>query len=226
MKLESDFRDYYDYAFPSQGKVTFYRNANDRSMSKLDQFHLLQKLDLRTPMYGTPKVLYANGLGNDELVVVYTDDKAHCGEGKEMVDLSLALENHPNTLCSQWINTASSFDESRSYRLLQIGDRAWWLKYEGQGGWMSNHCEETTIYIESECKPIDAEMLRPYPLFAIDFVYPVNTPYNDEIDLVNGYAIDFNSAPGMKWTGINEILQPWDVYKLLSDFVSRNWLLM
>ena len=222
MKLQSDFRDYYDFAFSKDDKVTFFRNAGDRSMSKLDQFHLLQKLDLRTPMYGTPKILSANGLGRDDLVVVYIYDKAHCGEGKTLIDLSLALQDHPCTLCSQWVNTTGSFDESRSYRLLQIGDRAWWLRYEGIGGWMSNHCEDTMIYIESECSAINAEVLRPYPLFSIDFMFPVNTPYDDKLNLLDGYAIDFNSAPGMKWTGIDEILQPWDVYNLISDYTDRN----
>ena len=76
---------------------------------------------------------------------------------------------------------------------------------------MSNHCEDTMIYIISECRAISANVLRSYPLFAIDFVFPVNTTQDDEVNLVGGYAIDFNSAPGMKWTGMDELLQPWDV---------------
>ena len=223
MQLDTDFRDYYDYAFPREGSKIFSRIANDRSMSKLDQFHLLQKLNLRTPMYGSPEILSANGLSNDDLVVVYTDDKAHCGEGKKLVDLGLALQDHPCCLCSQWINTSGNFDNSTSYRLLQIGDRAFWLRYEGIGGWMSNHCEDTNIYVETECKPINAEVLRHYPLLAIDFVFPVSKPYEDKVNLIDGYAIDFNSAPGMKWTGMDDILQPFEVYNLLADFVDRNW---
>lgn len=54
------------------------------------------------------------------------------------------------------------------------------------------------------------------------YVTRYNTTYDDEVNLVDGYAIDFNSAPGMKWTGIDELLQPWDVYKLISDFIDRN----
>lgn len=216
IKLKSDFRDFYDYAFHIHGNKTFDRIANDRSMSKSDQFEIFNKLTLKTPLIGTPQQLLDQGLGLIDLVVVYLDDRAHCGEGKHFTELEDVLVNHPNTLCSQWINTTGLFDESISYRLLQIGYRAWLLRYMGMGGWMSNHCYDTNIYVESEIEPIINPILEKYPLFAIDFVNPVNaiTPEYTE-DLYDCYAIDFNSAPGMRHTGMDEIITATEVYDLI-----------
>lgn len=216
LKLESDFRDFYDYAFHREGDKTFSRRSYDRSMSKSDQFELFNKLTLKTPLIGTPQQLLDQGLGLIDLVVVYLDDRAHCGEGKNLIELESVLTHYPNLLCSQWINTTGLFEESISYRLLQIGTRAWLLRYMGFGGWMSNHCEDTQIYVDSEIEPIVNPILDQYPMFAIDFVVPVNaiTPEFTE-DLYNCYAIDFNTAPGMRFTGMDDILKPTEVYDLI-----------
>jgi hypothetical protein len=212
MKLISDFRDFYDFAFDRDSADIFYRNAGDRSMSKMEQFRLLLTLGFQLPFVGTPDLL-ANIIGPFDLVVVYTDDCAHCGEGKIFTELEIAIKDYSHQLCSQWINTTGEFDRSQSYRLLQVGDRAWLLRYEGTGGWMSNHCEDTQIYIEGE---IEALPNPGYPLFAIDFVNKVNSPVPETLeDLKQLFAIDFNSAPGMRWTGMNEILQPSEVLELI-----------
>lgn len=195
MKIVSDFNDFYDYAFDRESDRTFYRNAGDRSMSKIDQFKLLIWLGFEPPFVGTPDFLSKN-LGPADLVVVYQDDRAHCGEGKILTELEIAMKEYENYSCSQWINTTGEFDRSQSCRLLQVGDRAWLLRYEGTGGWMSNHCDNTEIYIEGE---IEALPNFGYPLFAIDFVNKVNEPAPETLgDLKRLFAIDFNSAPGMR----------------------------
>lgn len=213
MRLISDFRDFYDYAFDRESDRTFYRNAGDRTMSKIMQFRLLKSLGFKIPLVGPPDVLHRQGLGLIDLVVVYEDDRAHCGEGKILTELETALKDYADHPCSQWINTTGEFDRSQSYRLLQIGDRAWLLRYEGVGGWMSNHCENTQIYIEAE---IEALPNFGYPLFAIDFVNKVNEPFPEALeDLTRLFAIDFNTAPGMRWTGMDDILQPSEVVDLI-----------
>lgn len=222
MRLQTDFRDFYDMAFPRESDRVFNRMAGDRSMSKSAQFSLLDSLGFSTPIRGLGKYLKSlTPLRDNDLIVIYTDDRAHGGEGKKFTSLGGMSAADRECLCSQWINTTGEFDKAQSYRLLQIGHRAWWLRYEGVGGWMSNNCCETEIYIEGECQDLKrSPKVDEFPLFAIDFVVPVNsrTPETVEELFTIGKAIDFNTAPGMRWTGMNDILQPADIYNLISDF--------
>ena len=212
IKLNSDFRDYYDFAFPSAGDRTFDRIAGDRTMSKLEQFRLLSGIGLRVPFVALGRdMLSDTPLREHDLVVVYTDDRAHCGDGKRLSTVGNLTESDEALLCSQWINTTGNYDASQSYRLLQIGARSWLLRYEGEGGWMSNHCEDTQIFIEGECLGFQRwsnHVIDGLPLFAIDFVVPVHAPTPETIDDVirDGYAVDFNTAPGMRWTGMDGLL--------------------
>jgi hypothetical protein len=212
VNLISDFKDFYDYAFDRESDRTFYRNAGDRSMPKMDQFRLLLTQGFKVPFVGTPDELIGS-LGPSDLVVVYEDDRAHCGEGKILTEIDIAFHDYWDYPCSQWINSTGEYDRAQSYRLLQVGDRAWLLRYEGTGGWMSNHCDNTDIFIEGE---IEALPNFGYPLFAIDFVNKVNDPAPETLeDLKRLFAIDFNSAPGMRWTGMNDILQAAEVVQLI-----------
>lgn len=182
----------------------------------------MEGLGFLTPIRGLGKYLKAlTPLRDNDLIVVYTDDCAHGGEGKKLIAVCDMSDADRECLCSQWINTTGEFGKAQSYRLLQIGHRAWWLRYEGSGGWMSNNCCETEIFIEGECLGLKrSPRLNKYPLFAIDFVVPVNSriPETFEELFIIGKAIDFNTAPGMRWTGMNDILQPVDVYNLISGF--------
>lgn len=227
IRLNSDFRDYYDFAFPSEGDHTFDRIAGDRTMSKLEQFRLLSGLGLRVPFVALGRDLPTQTpLQSSDLVVVYTDDRAHCGEGKKLVSLSALLIADKELLCSQWINTTGLLSRATSYRLLQIGGRSWLLRYDGEGGWMSNHCEDTQIFIEGECLGFQRwsnHVIDGLPLFAIDFVVPVHAPTPETIDDVirDGYAVDFNSAPGMRWTGMDDLLSAIEVCNLIEGWVLK-----
>lgn len=218
--LYSDFRDFYDYMFSSAGNEVFHRIAHDRSMNKIVQNDIMVKLGLKTPSFNRVK---DQRLGSPlDNIVVYTDPDLHCGDGKILTDFNHALDAYPNHWSAPWVNTTGEYDRAESHRLLQIGNRAWWLRYSGVGGWMSNHCGETSITVEGECEALDRENsshLAGWPLFAIDFVIPVNTPIDDDFQYVidNGFAIDFNSAPGLRGTGMNDILSAAEIYDLICE---------
>ena len=76
MKLISDFSEIYDNFFTNYGKP-FYRMTN-RGLCKRDQLKFLENLGLQVPEHGLVKDL----LTTVSLVVVYLDEKKHCGEGK------------------------------------------------------------------------------------------------------------------------------------------------
>jgi hypothetical protein len=41
------------------------------------------------------------------------------------------------------------------------------------------------------------------------------------IDTVNGLAVDFNTAPGLKHTGIEDKVTPATIYELFTEFVAE-----
>jgi hypothetical protein len=225
LKLISDFRDYYDYVFYPDGDTPVYRMAYDRAMPKHRQFEIMGRAGIPVPPFYEVGSAQANNLYSpDDIVVVYEDEYQHCGGGKlrlsykEAVNRFAALSHHlTNYYCVPWVNTTGILDESVSYRYLQIGSKAFWLRYVGKGGWMSNHAEDTLIFVEGECDLIESHVLASYPLCAIDFVVSVAKPIPETFeDVINfGVAIDFNTAPGLKWTGIDDILPATEVYRLI-----------
>lgn len=229
--LITDYRDYYDHIFHAAGNATFRRMAHDRGMPKYRQFEILKRAEICTPPFHAIGSEQANKLyGPMDNIVAYTDEYQHCGEGKELLPYGDAVNRFclPGLItpiyCTSWINTTGTYDEARSYRYLQIGAKAFWLRYEGKGGWMSNHAGDTEIYVEGDCEPIGHHVLASYPMFAIDFVIPVDRPIPDRFEdvLDRGVAIDFNTAPGLKWTGIEDVLSAIDVYDLISDWHKNN----
>lgn len=230
IKLNTDFKDYYDFMFHPDGDVVFDRLMYDRTLCKRDQIRIMQDLGLRT--FDIRRCKYWD-FSDDTPLVVYTDDRAHAGSGKHRIDLGQAKCKHSNVWSIPWIATSDSNDTSVSHRLLQVGNRAWWLCYEGTGGWQSNHCESTAITIVDEIQSIrrynfdhfiliaHRTNICPYAMFAIDFVIPANraTP-TDFVEVIEaGYAIDFNTAPGMRWTGMDDLLPASEVYRLIHNYL-------
>lgn len=228
--LWSDFSDYYDHWFdyygnPSQlaKKVNYVlsRQSSD-GMPKREQFALLDRAGFAVPAHGTIEQLYE--YTEQEYFVGYDDELAHRGEGKFFAQRDYAKEHFPHAYGSIFIPTTDEPNEHAiSRRLLAVGDRLWWLKYEAHGSWQSNHAPEVEVSVVSETLPRksyalegehDFSELRRYPMFAIDFV--------ESLETKQLLAIDFNSAPGLKGTGMDSILNGREVVKLLAEYVQLN----
>jgi hypothetical protein len=222
VRLNSDFTDWYDHQFAGKYEVAdaeLIRLASDPnfSLSKRQQFKLLKEVGLNTPMNGEVSEV-APKVGNNKLVV-YLDEFAHRGEGKVLLDSSEAIASYPKHYCSAWIDTATNdgLIKSNSWRLLQIGDKGWWLKYQNPDSWLSNVGSNVSIELGNESDfwddcDLNRFVLKEYALFAIDFVF-----YKCKL-----LAIDFNSAPGMKWTGIEKVISAKEIYSLITDYIASN----
>ncbi len=223
IQLTSDFSDFYDHWFCGayeKPNRTFDR-ASRTTMSKRQQFQLLQEMGFNVPSHGTVTEVVERLAGTQQeqspplTLVGYTDEFAHAGEGKIIRAYYYLISEQPHLYCSEFIPTSEDTTISISYRLLQVGDRAWWLKYEGRGSWMSNHAPDVTVEVLHEAHGFwdTGEEIRPkqYPLFAIDFVVPVGSEKK--------LAIDFNTAPGLKQTGMEEILSAKECYELIAEWM-------
>lgn len=209
ISLNSDFRDYYDHWFAYSNKtpsVVFSRlTTNDAT--RIENFATLSSYGLTVPEHGTPEQLHksiAKGTGDRAIsryaskthCVVFTDQTLHAGEGKQLMSFDQAIQQYPDKLASAFFAPKG---QSTSLRFLRIGRRSFWLRYQSDDQWRSN-CGNVDIAVLKEFEP--SKDFGSHPLFAIDFV------------LVRGklVALDFNTAPGIAGTGIENLMQAKQVY--------------
>ncbi|MBA54318.1 MAG: hypothetical protein CMK89_07675 [Pseudomonadales bacterium] len=229
IRLKSDFHDYYDHWFAGSWQkpdIEFSRNTTDGLLRPV-MFQRMEAWGLKLPRHGIVKHLHPKLIAEAPVeeanlvkewartlceVVVYTDTSAHAGEGKFKVSLSDALGNYPDHFASEHIPALAN-GCGQSLRYLRIGSRQFWLRYTSANDWRSN-CGDVTIEVLCEEKPkTPAEQLLDkvnHPLFAVDFVR------GREL-----YAVDFNIAPGLKGSGIEEHISSQEVYKEISDWLSQ-----
>jgi|GEM_PF-1360121 len=196
LQLQSNYRDWYDFAFERQGEV--YRRFDYEGPNRRQMLVMFETSGLPVPRHGLVRDLIprlaaefdpqirAQALLQVAEVVVYLDESQHAGEGKIKVQAAEALERYPDHYASEF-HTATPNGKGKTFRYLQVGNRRWWLLYWSEDDWRSNAgdcdcrllCEEVSLY----------DPLFRYPMFAIDFLPKDNAPY---------WAIDFNLAPGLK----------------------------
>ncbi len=219
VQLKSDFNDYYDHCFDLEG-ILFERYSR-QGRGRRAALEFLSAIGVKTPPYGTPQEVRNQTdprLLERELllqqdskyllsVVVYLDENAHRGEGKVLMPLYQALVKYPHYLCSLFIPPLPGKSISRRY--LQVGRKAFWLRYTSRDDWRSN------------CGNVEIEMIKQeedayhpqihYPLFSIDYI--ANT---EEL-----LAVDLNVSPQLKGTGIEEILSGQEVVHLIREAISE-----
>lgn len=203
VKLNSDFTDYYDQWFDRDG----YRfgRLSTQGANRENLLKAMMVMGFAVPTFGKLFNIKEKLLKQKvEKVVVYLDENAHRGEGKVLMPLDEALEVYPTHLSSEYIPPSGS--NSNSYRYLQVGSKHCWLKYSSQD-WRSN-CGNVDIKILKAGEGYHEKIKK--PLFAIDFVQG-DKPY----------AIDYNSAPCVKGTGIEAELLPRRVFELIQESIQR-----
>lgn len=215
--LHTDFHDYYDHQFAAswQRPERVFERVSTQGMDRKEMLAYMSSLGLTTPRYGTvahlvPHLREAYGVAEPFAeIVVYLDPRTHAGEGKVKVTLDEALAQYPEHLASEHIaNTPTGL--GRTLRYLRIGKRQFWLRYTSLDDWRSN-CGEVEIEVlcEKKSRSQDEGVAIPYPLFAVDFVHAGNLLY----------AIDFNTAPGLRGTGLEKLISAREVYEEIAGAV-------
>ena len=196
MRLVSDFRDYYDHWFDNSDPT--FNRLMGAGPTKQEQFKLIAQAGYVTIPYGRPIDFSA-----EDLLVVYLDETLHAGEGKSLMPQPKALEQHPDKLCSLYIAS-----NSISTRYLWVGSRCFELTYENldKREWRSNVGEVDVGFEKELFNHPHPKCLSQFPLVAIDFV--------------GGYGIDLNIAPGIKYTGLEDILSGREVYELIKEYTN------
>lgn len=229
MRLESTFRDYFDWAFGNDGPV-FRRVGGNTGPAKREQLRLLEAAGFLVPPHGPVADVLGSWWEAEQkwvkAVVAYTDEMAHCGEGKEVwwkqcpaLNMQPKMGYDPQNerarrnlevYCSAFVGAhpqlIAGLQPAVSIRRLQIGRHVFWVEYRSTESWMSNVGDGT-------CEVIGVEMDAGYhphvrrPLFAVDFVLGREM-----------YAVDLNYGPGVRGSGVEHLLPAPDAVRAIEDW--------
>lgn len=245
IRLVSDFRDAYDHHFASataDREWTWHRMASPppmgpgervpstfgpRSWGRSVDFFLMEQ-------HGLPVVDWGPVAGfavkdRATRVVVYHDEHAHRGEGKELVEAGPYADSAETG--GKWMALASRFvgTPGISYRFLSFGTAmSAWLRYQTRtpGEWRSNVGDVDVAFCEPprDLYPTPALAARTSlmadlrtPLIAIDFV---------EAAPGSWLACDLNTAPGVPdiiWADRHMGPEPADVKRAAAVSIARHW---
>lgn len=187
LRVESDFKDYYDNLTVSKAAVTYRRFTSD-NLPRDKVFRRLLGLNVKTVPFGQVKEL----AGQYTKLVVYTDITKHNREGKVVLQGSEALLLYPNKLASAYLDRV----EAVTYKVLCIGKRMLRLVLEDES------IDGKTVELPKgkvkniEIVKYDFESLIREPIFSIDYI-----PTADGL-----VAVDFNSVENLGKLGINKVI--------------------
>lgn len=225
IRLESNFRDFYDHRFvlpcdPDFEGILFRDDRSGPLRSKA--FRILERHGYHVPRHGTILEMAYRFWENEKLlpeelqVVVYETETSHRGLDKVRMLLSQALVTYPpDTYCSQYI---SGDEIGVSYRHLRIGALAYWFQYSFgiPGEWRSNVQDENgqledlgPDFIPDYKGPDISRVMEESALVAIDFI-------KAEGQMI---ALDLNTAPRLAGTGLEDLLSPLELYNLLASWL-------
>lgn len=199
VRLDSDFRDYYDHWFSPYGqdiRVLLRRMNSGPSrfgaLFILDTFYNVPPFDIAEQADFVP----------DTHSVVLHFQEGHVGTGKVITPLRDARIAAPDKLVVKYYSEA----RGKSKRLLSVGKQKFYFSYESNY-WRSNYGTLAIDMIPQFCYSYQ-EVDELFPLYAIDF-----------IETKEGLmAIDLNVSPSLK--ELDGIISPRLVVEWISDAVT------
>jgi hypothetical protein len=212
--------DYYDHHFELKHihptAPRWNRNCRTDFPSRRLGFSLMQQHGIPCVPNGLVKYV-ASRLTREEhyntqsidRLVVYTDETMHQGLGKELLSPEQAIKEHPDCWCSVYMQFRQT---AISHRRLCIGKRCFIVEYSSQSDWRSNHqTSDIRVLEEVERTSAECDLMKLYqtPILAIDSIPSAigNT----------WLATDFNLAPGMRGSGIEDVVPAIEAANLIKE---------
>lgn len=204
LQLRSNVKLGYDYCFSTRAEWAFLRmyhtkHLSERDLSRRDMFAKLEAAGINTVPNGTVEDL----LGRRDPacgVVVYLDETAHMGLGKEWMSCERALREHPKAWCSEFIPPAG-----RAIRHFQFGSRSFTLPFQSADDWRCQVGKTYSYAIPGSRYENLFPHVIPYPYWAIDFI-----PGTD-------MATDFQFVPGVTDDRLDNWMSPREMYQALQE---------
>ena len=206
--LESDFHDYYDHMFDTNGAKFERMSVTD--LSRGEAFAKLTNMGLAVPAWGAVSGLN-NTLPPETPIVVYIDHMAHRSEGKELMSVAEAVAMEYTGKTASIFVPNLSHAAAMSTRYLRIGDRVFWLTYSSLDEWRSNYGDVDILELPPPRFLQNFKDREPVPMLAIDFV---KCMYGGWL------AVDYNTSPGLHHTPVESIMSATEVVAEVKQFMS------
>lgn len=173
----------------------------------------MASLGVAVPRYGSVAEVVAGAHaepGVEARVVVYTEPRAHRGEGKVLLGADEALARFPRAPATEYIAPMEAAGGPVSMRALGLGSIVYWLRYTSDDAWRSNCGEVTVERLDAPPVGVDVAALSriPHPLYAVDYAPGRGGAM---------WAVDFNTAPQVRGTGIEDHLSARDAAEQIID---------
>ena len=200
--LISNVHCVHDHLFKTRWDVALLRVSEAPGLTtpplRRDLFRMLDGWGVPTVPNGRVLDMAREFPGSD--LVVYLDERAHRGEGKERMEASVAADSCPDAWCSLMVG-----EPGVSTRHFQWGDRALTMDFESRdpGEWRSQKGPHAVTRTR-EGSAFDLFPKIPFPLFAIDFVGGT------------GLATDLQFSPGHMNDGLWDAIGPREAYSALA----------
>lgn len=198
IKIESDFRDYYDYLNEEKHFRGVYKRFRCVD-SRAGLLNILRRYGIRTI-----DLKSVRDFSNDtDKVVVYTNPKLHNFEGKKIIRLAEAKILYPNYVASKFYDEA----KGETLKYLQVGDKRFRLMMKNRN---TERVDEGVVMNIVELAPEPSTYISD-PIFSIDYI-------SNGKEMV---AIDFNRAQELGKLGFRSIMSPESVMLEVKKVLER-----
>lgn len=203
LELRSNIKLEYDYCFSRNAELVFlrmyhtpYLNQND--FARREMFAQLEKAGIETVPNGKVREILEKW-DPPHGVVVYTDESAHMGNGKEWLTSKEALEKYPDYWCSIFVPPAG-----KAIRHFQLGVKSFTMPFVSQDDWRCQKGQSVSWCVPGSRYNFFPNIIAS-PYFAIDFI-----PGTD-------MATDFQFVPGTTNDRLDNWLRPREMYTSLQE---------
>lgn len=212
--LLSDFTDYYDHWFDSRHdnpELVIERYTNS-GFNRIEMLTYLKSIGFMVPVFTQDRKTVRWSFYKDG-VVCFTSLNEHQGKGKRLCTHQEFKNNEfdfidQSVLFMRYIPTSPM---GESYRLINFGNESFVLRYQSND-WRSNCGNDISITVlEKKPKYLAKFKNFQYPISAIDFV--------KDKDSNKFFAIDFNIAPSVKGTGLDNIISGKEIVESVKRWV-------
>lgn len=200
IKLESDFKDYYDHLLNGPSPVIIYPRNISGGKTRGEQFELLHQMGVPTIALGAVRSIVTPGR-----VVVYTDTRAHHGEGKVLLSLGQAKLIHPNALCSVYYEDTDYW----TFKIVQVGLRRYQFNLKGK-----LPLQEGEV-VSVQRLPDSSEYPYLSPIYSIDYICTAG---------ISGpvvLATDLNLVQPLDYLGFENLMTPEEVVTEVDNTFKR-----
>lgn len=190
IRLETDFKDYYDDACDPNSSIVYKRLRNS-GLSRGEELNLLKRFNIKTVRFG-PLSLFSPF--TDQRLVVYTNPMLHDYKGKQIVTYNDAVTQYNNYLMAEFLEESVGY----TVKYVQVGQRRFNIMFANPD-YKEKLIEGNLVKLEE--LPSQYNYAIGVPIFSIDYI-------SNGVEMI---AVDFNTVQSLQSIGLDKVIPASEV---------------